>query len=79
MKISESPVVNSTSFDPVAFKKDPSQLMALFQHCQTYQAKMDFRIEEAVMEVLPFVDDRFRNSEKVNRRFLSILKRGTGN
>ena len=62
--------------DPVAFKKDPSQLMALFQHCQTYQAKMDFRIEEAVMEALPFVDDRFRNSEKVNRRFLSILREG---
>jgi [protein-PII] uridylyltransferase len=62
--------------DPVAFKKDPSQLMALFQHCQTYQAKMDFRIEEAVMEALPFVDDRFRNSGKVNRTFLSILREG---
>ena len=62
--------------DPVAFKKDPSQLMALFQHCQTYKAKMDFRIEEAVMEALPFVDDRFRNSEKVNRIFLSILREG---
>jgi [protein-PII] uridylyltransferase len=62
--------------DPVAFKKDPSQLMALFQHCQTCQAKMDFRIEEAVMEALPFVDDRFRHSEKVNRTFLSILREG---
>ena len=62
--------------DPVAFKKDPSQLMALFQHCQAYQAKMDFRIEEAVMEALPFVDDRFRSSEKVNRAFLSILREG---
>src|SRR4030065_2090502 len=26
--------------DPVAFKKDPSQLMTLFQHCQVYQAKV---------------------------------------
>ncbi|HMK53012.1 MAG TPA: DUF294 nucleotidyltransferase-like domain-containing protein, partial [Thermodesulfobacteriota bacterium] len=62
--------------DPVAFKKDPFQLMALFQHCQTYQAKMDFRIEEAVMEALPLIDDRFRISEKVNRGFLSMLKEG---
>jgi [protein-PII] uridylyltransferase len=62
--------------DPVAFKKDPAQLMTLFQHCQTYQARMDFRMEEAVMEALPFVDDRFRNSEKVNQTFLSILREG---
>jgi [protein-PII] uridylyltransferase len=62
--------------DPVAFKKDPSQLMAVFQHCQTSQAKMDFRIEEALMEALPLIDDRFRNSEKVNRTFLSILREG---
>lgn len=62
--------------DPGTFKKDPSQLMALFQHCQTYQAKMDFRTEEAVMEALPFIDDRFRNSEEVNRTFLSILREG---
>jgi [protein-PII] uridylyltransferase len=62
--------------DPVAFKKDPTQLMTLFQHCQTYQAKMDFRIEEAVMEALPFVDDRFRNSDKVNQTFVSILREG---
>jgi [protein-PII] uridylyltransferase len=62
--------------DPVAFKKDPTQLMTLFQHCQTYGAKMDFRIEEAVMEALPFIDDPFRNSDKVNHRFLSILRKG---
>ncbi len=62
--------------DPVAFKKDPTQLMTLFQHCQTYGAKMDFRIEEAVMEALPLIDDRFRNSDKVNQRFLSILREG---
>jgi len=62
--------------DPVAFKKDPTQLMTLFQHCQTYRAKMDFRIEEAVMEALPFIDDRFRNSDEVNQRFLSILREG---
>jgi [protein-PII] uridylyltransferase len=62
--------------DPVAFKKDPTQLMTLFQHCQTYGAKMDFRIEEAVMEALPLIDDQFRNSDKVNQRFLSILREG---
>jgi len=64
--------------DPVAFKKDPSQLMTLFQHCQAYQAKADFRTEEAVMEALPFIDDRFRASQKVNQAFLSILRRGKG-
>ncbi len=62
--------------DPVTFKRDPTQLMTLFEHCQTYQVKMDFRIEEAVMEALPFIDDRFRASEKVNQTFLSILKKG---
>ena len=62
--------------DPVVFKKDSTQLMTLFQHCQTYRAKMDFRIEEAVMEALPLIDDRFRNSDKVNQRFLSILREG---
>ncbi len=64
--------------DPVAFKRDVTQLMTLFSHCQTYQAKMDFRMEEAVIEALPFVDDFFRNSGKVNRTFLSILKKGKG-
>lgn len=64
--------------DPVAFKKDPSQLMTLFQHCQAYQAKVDFRTEEAVMEALPFIDDRFRASQKVNQAFLSVLRRGKG-
>jgi len=64
--------------DPVAFKKDPSQLMTLFQHGQAYQAKTDFRTEEAVMEALPFIDDRFRASQKVNQAFLSILRRGKG-
>jgi len=64
--------------DPVTFKKDPSQLMTLFQHCQAYQAKVDFRTEEAVMEALPFIDDRFRASQKVNQAFLSILRRGKG-
>jgi [protein-PII] uridylyltransferase len=62
--------------DPVAFKKDPPQLMALFEYCQTYKSKMDFRTEEAVMEALPFIDDFFRNSEKVNQAFLSILRNG---
>jgi [protein-PII] uridylyltransferase len=62
--------------DPVTFKRDPSQLMTLFAHCQTFQVKMDFRMEEAAIEALPFVDDRFRNSEKVNQTFLSILRNG---
>ena len=62
--------------NPVIFKNDPSQMMTLFEHCQTYQVAMDFRVEETVLEALPFVDDRFRNSEKVNQTFLSILKRG---
>jgi [protein-PII] uridylyltransferase len=33
-------------------------------------------MEEAVMEALPFIDDRFRHSEKVNQTFLSILRKG---
>jgi [protein-PII] uridylyltransferase len=62
--------------DPVVFKRDSTHLMALFEYCQTYRAKMDFRTEEAVMEALPFIDDCFRNSEKVNQAFLSILRNG---
>ena len=62
--------------DPVAFKRDPAQLMTFFAHCQTRHVKMDFRMEEAVIEALPFVDDRFSNSEKVNQTFLSILRNG---
>ena len=62
--------------DPVTFKRDPTQLMILFEHCQTHQIKMDFRMEEAVIEALPFVDDCFRNSQEVNRTFLSILSDG---
>jgi [protein-PII] uridylyltransferase len=62
--------------DPLIFKRDPTQLMTLFEYCQTYQAKMDFRMEEAVLEALPFMEDRFIQSEKVNQAFLSILRRG---
>jgi [protein-PII] uridylyltransferase len=62
--------------DPVTFKRDPPQLMTLFEHCQTYRIKMDFRTEEAVMESLPFIDDRFRTAAEVNEKFLSILKKG---
>jgi [protein-PII] uridylyltransferase len=61
--------------DPVIFKRDPTQLMTLFEYCQAYQVKMDFRMEEAVLEALPFIDDRFRHSEKVNQTFLSILRK----
>jgi [protein-PII] uridylyltransferase len=46
--------------DPTTFKRDPSQLTTLFEHCQNHQVKMDFRTEEAVLESLPFIDDRFR-------------------
>ncbi|HSB07743.1 MAG TPA: [protein-PII] uridylyltransferase [Thermodesulfobacteriota bacterium] len=62
--------------DPVTLKRDPSQLMTLFKHCQTFQGKMSFQTEEAVLESLPFIDDRFRTSESVNQLFLSILKKG---
>ncbi len=64
--------------DPVLFKRDSSQLMVLFEHCQSHGVKMDFRTEEAVLEALPFIDDRLRQSEVVNRTFLSILRRGEG-
>jgi [protein-PII] uridylyltransferase len=64
--------------DPMTFKREPAQLMTLFQYCQTTHAKMDFRTEEAVMEALPFVDDRFRHGDDVNQTFLSILRRGEG-
>jgi [protein-PII] uridylyltransferase len=62
--------------DPVIFKRDPTQLMTLFGYCQTYQANMDFRTEEAVLESLPLMDDHFRHSGEVNRTFLSILRKG---
>ncbi len=66
------------SHDPVIFKRDPTQLMTLFEYCQTFHVKMDFRMEEAVSEALPFIDDRFRHSERVNQTFLSILREGKG-
>jgi len=61
---------------PMALKRDPTQLMTLFQYCQSYKVVMDFRLEEAILEALPFLDDRFRTSEKVNQIFLSLLRRG---
>jgi [protein-PII] uridylyltransferase len=64
--------------DPVTFKRDPSQLMTLFQHCQTYRIEMDYQTEEAVVEALPFIDDCFRTSTSVNQTFLSILRNGEG-
>jgi [protein-PII] uridylyltransferase len=65
-----------TLLDPMTFKREPAQLMTLFQHCQDTHGKMDFRTEEAVMEALPFIDDRFRHRDGVNQTFLSILRRG---
>jgi len=65
-----------TLLDPMTFKREPAQLMILFQHCQVSHGKMDFRTEEAVMEALPFIDDRFRHRDGVNQTFLSILRRG---
>ncbi len=67
-----------TLVDPVTFKKDPSEIMTLFRHCQVHRLRMDFRTEEAVLEALPFVDDRFRSSVVVNDTFRSILRRGKG-
>jgi [protein-PII] uridylyltransferase len=67
-----------TLLDPMTFKKEPAQLMTLFQHCQVSHGKMDFRTEEAVMEALPFIDDRFRRKDEVNQTFLTILRRGEG-
>ncbi len=64
--------------NPGTLKRDPTQIMVLFEHCQTYRAKMGFRTEETVMEALPFIDDRFKTSEKVNQTFLSILRSGIG-
>ena len=64
--------------DPVTFKREPLQLMTLFQHCQTYRIEMDYQTEEAVVEALPFIDDRFRTVNSVNQTFLSILKKGGG-
>jgi [protein-PII] uridylyltransferase len=61
--------------DPVTFKREPSRLMTLFQHCQTHRAKLSFQTEEAVLEALPFIDDRFRTSESVNQTFLDILRK----
>ena len=64
--------------DPFTFKRDPLQLMILFERCQSQQVKMDYRTEEAVIEALPFTDDHFRTSERVNQTFLSILRKGDG-
>ena len=62
--------------DPMTFKRDPCQLMTLFKHCQTHQVKISFQTEEAVLEALPFIDDRLRNSPAVNQAFLAMLKNG---
>lgn len=67
-----------TLLDPLTFKKDPSQIMALFKHCQDFRKEMDYRTEETVIEMLPFIDGSFYRSETVNRSFLSLLKRGEG-
>ncbi len=67
-----------TLLDPLAFKKDPVQLMALFDHCQNYRMEMDYRTEEMVIEMLPFIDESFYHSETVNRAFLTLFKRGVG-
>lgn len=67
-----------TLLDPIAFKKDPSQIMALFDHCQKERRDMDYRTEETVIEMLPFIEEPFYRSEKVNRSFLTFLKRTEG-
>jgi [protein-PII] uridylyltransferase len=60
--------------DPVTFKRDPSQIMTIFKLCQAHRARMRFQTEEAVLEALPFFDDRLRASESVNQTFLSLLR-----
>ncbi|MBM4338502.1 MAG: [protein-PII] uridylyltransferase [Deltaproteobacteria bacterium] len=67
-----------TLLDPLAFKKDPSRLMVLFDYCQNYRMEMDDRTEETVIEMLPFINESFYRSETVNRSFLSLLQRGEG-
>lgn len=62
--------------DPVTFKRDPVHLMKLFEYCQIYRARIDYRMEEAILEALPFIDDRFQASQAVNQSFLSMLKKG---
>ncbi len=64
--------------DPITFKKDPFQLMTLFEHFQEHGVEMDYGTEEAAIEALPFVDDRFRESEPVTKAFLRILGKGDG-
>lgn len=61
-------------FDPIIFKKDPTQLMVLFQYYQIYGVEMDLLTEERVKEALPFINDQFIDSERVNQIFISILK-----
>ncbi len=67
-----------TLLDPTTFKREPAQLMTLFQHGQVTGGKMDFRTEEAVIGALPFIDDRFRDRDGVQEAFLSILRRVEG-
>jgi [protein-PII] uridylyltransferase len=67
-----------TLLDSLAFKKDPSQIIALFDHCQNYRMEMNHRTEETVIEMLPLIDEPFYRSEKVNRSFLNLLKQGEG-
>ena len=64
-----------TVLDVTSFKRDPSQWMALFEYCQRTGLEPDYRTEEAVMEALPFLDERFRQSESVHHSFLSILRK----
>lgn len=64
--------------DPLAFKKDPSRIMVLFKHCQDFRKDMDYRTEETVIEMLPFINESFNRSEIVNRSFLALLKRAEG-
>ena len=67
-----------TLLDPIAFKKDPSQMMVLFDYCQKGRMDMDYRTEETMIEMLPFIEEPFYRSEKVNRSFLTFLKRTEG-
>lgn len=62
--------------DPAAFKKDPTKVMELFRWSQSLGFKIDHRTEDAILESLPWIDERFQASQEVNRTFLSILNQG---
>jgi [protein-PII] uridylyltransferase len=64
--------------DPSTFKKDPTRVMELFRRSQLLRAKIAPRTEDALIESLPWIDERFQSASVVNQTFLSILNHGEG-